>query len=66
MHISFAEIGGVLKRLWNALRVDGILYASFKYGEGIRIDKDRLFFNYEETTLNNLMINNGFLINDIF
>jgi hypothetical protein len=56
----------VLKRLWNALRVDGILYASFKYGEGIRIDKDRLFFNYEETTLNNLMINNGFLINDIF
>lgn len=66
LHISFAEIRGVLKRLRNALREDGILYASFKYGEGIRMDKDRLFFNYEETTLNNLMVNNGFLIEDIF
>lgn len=66
LHISFAEISGVLKRLWNALRENGVLYASFKYGEGIRTDKDRLFFNYEETALNNLMINNGYLIEDIF
>ena len=66
LHISFAEISGVLKRLWNALRANGVLYASFKYGEGIRTDKDRLFFNYEETALNNLMINNGYLIEDIF
>ena len=66
LHISFAEISGVLKRLWNALRENGVLYASFKYGEGIRTDKDRLFFNYEETALNNLMINKGYLIEDIF
>ena len=66
LHISFAEISGVLKRLWNALRENGVLYASIKYGEGIRTDKDRLFFNYEETALNNLMINNGYLIEDIF
>mgnify|MGYP002509730481 FL=1 len=66
LHISFAEISGVLKRLWNALRENGVLYASFKYGEGIRTDKDRLFFNYEETALNNLMINNSYLIEDIF
>jgi len=56
----------VLKRLWDALKKDGVLYASFKYGEGIRTDNDRLFFNYEETTLNGLMINNGFLVEDIF
>lgn len=66
LHVSFEEINGVLKRLWDALKVDGVLYASFKYGEGIRTDKDRLFFNYEETTLNDLMINNGFLVEDIF
>ncbi len=66
LHVSFAEINGVLKRLWDALKKDGVLYASFKYGEGIRTDNDRLFFNYEETTLNDLMINNGFLVEDIF
>ena len=66
LHVSFAEINGVLKRLWDALKKDGVLYASFKYGEGIRTDNDRLFFNYEETTLNGLMINNGFLVEDIF
>ncbi len=66
LHVSFAEINGVLKRLWDALKADGVLYASFKYGEGIRIDNDRLFFNYEETTLKDLMIKNGFLVEDIF
>lgn len=66
LHVPFAEICGVLKRLWDALKEEGVLYASFKYGEGIRIDNDRLFFNYEETTLNDLMIKNGFLVEDIF
>jgi len=60
LHVSFAEISGVLKRLWDALKEDGVLYASFKYGERIRMDNDRLFFNYEETTLNDLMIKMAF------
>lgn len=66
LHVSFSEISEVLIRFLNALKEDGVLYASFKYGRGVRIDKERLFFNYEETTLNNLMINNGFLVEDIF
>lgn len=66
LHIPFAEIGGVLKRFWDALKEGGVLYASFKYGEGVRIDKDRLFFNYKETALNDLMKNNSFLVEDIF
>lgn len=66
LHVSYTEINGVLKRFKDALKDSGVLYASFKYGEGIRIDKDRLFFNYEETTLNSLMTDNGFLVEDLF
>lgn len=66
LHVSFAEISEVLIRFLNALKEGGVLYASFKYGRGVRIDKERLFFNYEEPTLINLMTNNGFLVEDIF
>lgn len=32
----------------------------------MRIDKGRLFYDYEETVLENLMINNHFLVENIF
>lgn len=66
VHVSYAEINGVLKRFWDALKEDGIFYASFKYGIGMRTDKERLFYDYEETALKKLVINNRFLVEDIF
>lgn len=66
LHVSYTEISGVLKRFWDALKEDGIFYASLKYGKEMRIDEDRLFYDYEETALNNLMVNNCFLVEDIF
>lgn len=66
LHVSYTEISEVLKRFWNALKENGIFYASFKYGKDIRTDKDRLFYDYEETALRNLMINNYFWVEDIF
>ncbi len=66
LHVSYTEINGILKRFWDALKDDGILYASFKYGTGMRIDKDRVFYDYEEIVLRNLMTNNCFLVEDIF
>lgn len=66
LHVAYTEINEVLKRFWNALKEDGIFYASFKYGKSMRIDKGRLFYDYEETTLENLMINNHFLVENIF
>lgn len=66
LHVSSTEIDEVLKRLWDALKEKGILYASFKYGKGMRIDKDRVFYDYEEIALENLMINHGFLVENIF
>lgn len=66
LHVSEEEINGVLKRFWNALKEDGIFYASFKYGKGMRTDRGRVFCDYEETTLENLMVQNSFVIEDIF
>ncbi|MCM1049138.1 MAG: class I SAM-dependent methyltransferase [Clostridiales bacterium] len=66
LHVSYTEISGVLKRFCDALKDEGILYASFKYGKGMRMDKGRLFYDYEELGLKNLMISNGFLVEDIF
>lgn len=66
LHISDIEIGETLKRFWEALKEGGILYASFKYGKGIRVDKSRVFYNYEEPELKSLMMSNCFLAEDIF
>ncbi len=66
LHVSYEEISGVLKRLWTALKKDGILYASFKYGRGMKVDKGRMFYDYEETAIKNLMVDNCFLLEDIF
>lgn len=66
LHIPYIEMSEVLKRFWNALKENGILYASFKYGENARIDKGRVFYDYEEIGLKNLMECNCFLVEDIF
>lgn len=66
LHVSYTQIRGVLKRFWDALKEEGILYASFKYGKGMRADGERVFYDYEETTLKSLMISNRFSVEDIF
>lgn len=33
LHVAYIEVNGILKRFWNALKEDGIFYASFKYGK---------------------------------
>ena len=56
LHLSKIEISDVLKRISNALKPDGILYTSFKYGtfEGMR--NNRYFTDFTETTLSKLWI----------
>lgn len=66
LHVPYKEISGVLRRFWDALKEDGIFYASFKYGEGKRIDKGRVFYDYDEGALKDLMMDNHFFIEDIF
>lgn len=55
LHVPYAQIPDVLKRLWNALKQNGVFYASFKYGTGRRREHGRVFYDYTETALEGLM-----------
>jgi len=51
LHVGRSEIDDVLSRLINGLKLNGVLYMSFKYGTEDRIRNGRLFSNYDETTI---------------
>lgn len=66
LHVSKEEISDVVFRLKCALKKGGILYASFKYGDGEVIKQGRFFSNYNERSLEKLMQNAGFEILELF
>ena len=66
LHVSKEKIPNVLLRLKRALKEDGILYASFKYGDGEVIRRGRYFCSYNEQTLEKLMQDAGFEILELF
>ncbi|MCD8078646.1 MAG: class I SAM-dependent methyltransferase [Lachnospiraceae bacterium] len=66
LHVKKDEINLVMKNLRTALKPDGILYASFKYGTKERMVQGRLFNDYDEKSLITLLINNGFMACDVF
>jgi SAM-dependent methyltransferase len=51
LHINKNLSESVFNILCNALKNKGILYASYKYGNGARILKKRYFNNYNETSI---------------
>ncbi len=55
LHVSKKEIDDVIERISNSLKLNGIFYASFKYGEGELVRDGRLFNSYNEETLKNLI-----------
>lgn len=55
LHVSRNEIDDVINRLAKALKTDGILYASFKYGDE-EYEKDGRYFNsYDEESFRELI-----------
>jgi len=48
LHVSLAELPEVFRRLARALKAGGVLYASFKYGQGEREDNGRVFTDMRE------------------
>ena len=50
LHVRKAELPQVLRRIRRALKTDGILYASFKYGETEREKNGRIFSDFTETS----------------
>lgn len=55
LHVPTAELPDVMRRLGLALKPDGILYASFKYGRGEQIRNGRHFTDLEEDGLADLL-----------
>jgi SAM-dependent methyltransferase len=51
LHVPMAELPEVLERLGRALKPDGVLYASFKYGAGEREHGGRRFTDLDEAGL---------------
>lgn len=66
LHVQKDKISDVLYRLKRALKEDGVLYASFKYGDGEVIRRGRYFCNYNERTLEKLIHDAGFEILELF
>ncbi len=50
-HVPLAELPEVLGRLGRALKPEGVLYASFKYGSGEREHEGRRFTDLDEKGL---------------
>ncbi len=51
LHVPITELAEVTDRLVRALRSGGVLYASFKQGDGERVDAGRLFTDMNEARL---------------
>mgnify|MGYP000892173189 FL=1 len=57
LHVSRREMPDVLERLTRALKPDGVLYASFKYGDWEGERNGRFFNDYDERSFQLLLRN---------
>ena len=55
LHVPENNISGVLSKFTDALKDDGILYTSFKYGEKEQIRNGRFFADYTEERFDQLL-----------
>ena len=55
LHVSIDEMPSVLNRFSEALKPNGILYASYKYGEHEGMRRGRFFADYNEDKMNILL-----------
>lgn len=62
LHVAFEKLPEIVKKLHEALRTNGAVYASFKYGEGTKIRGDRVFSDFTEESVIPLFENAGFKI----
>ena len=57
LHVPRFRLGDVLARLARALRPNGVMYLSFKIGEGERVESGRLFNDIDEVALREVIAN---------
>ena len=59
LHVPKPEIQDVLKKLYKALKKDGIFYASFRHGEQECLEENRYFNDQTEKSLKDLLSSMG-------
>ena len=64
LHVPSSELNDVFIRCYKALKTNGVMYCSFKYGsfEGIR--RERFFLDLNEESFKNYIKNTGFEIKE--
>ncbi len=66
LHVARTDMDDVLARLRKALKENGILYASFKYGRGERTAGGRFFNDYDEASLRETLERQKYGICELF
>lgn len=66
LHVSRRELPSAMHRLYQALKPQGILYASFKYGDGEVVRGERQFCNFQEKSGKELFESAGFTVLECF
>ncbi len=62
LHVPYNEIDLAMANIFRALKKNGILYVSFKYGTERYSKEGRYFFNYNEETVQKLLLDHSFVI----
>ncbi len=66
LHVPKADMERILNKLRQALVPDGVIYASFKYGEGERTVDGRFFNYYDDNSLSVQFESCGFYVIETF
>ena len=62
LHVPMAELPQIMKKMNAALKRGGVIYASFKYGDGTKMRGERKFSDFNEKSIIPLFENAGFAI----
>lgn len=66
LHVMPEDLPDVLKRLHALLLPEGVLYASFKFGNGIRDKEGRFFHDMDEKECRKELESAGFTVDELF
>ena len=64
MHVSYDELPDVMGKLYKALKSEGAIYVSFKYGDGKMTKGERTFSNFTQNTVEKMLNEAGFEVKE--
>ncbi len=64
LHADEKELPEVMSKVYTALKINGIFYASFKYGDGVTQRGERFFIDFTEKSIIPFLEEKGFEIID--